>query len=570
MVRLVCIKFLLVLLMLFIYLPTSRADSIGSWLGDAVYSTASGYHASTQAREYYFGGGFGLKTPQETIVPFHITPPSIKGGCGGIDIAFGGFSYLNPKYLLKFAEKVVMAAPAMAFQMALQTFCPSCEGIMNKLTSLANMINGMNMNSCEAATSIAGAGMEMLSNALNVNIAKGEQTDWLSGVDDTLGSWDEAVKDLLKELPGYKGQDKDKFISEFLLADENSFLDYISNLKVTNNILGNLEEHEKNVIRYLFGDIVKYHENYEGEVIGQPANLVIDDGDSENMDYDKGNFEGERIDDFLGNDKMPAFQFVGVRHTEDENGGTVKNLLHAWIYGIEMNEPEGDSILSGVATPKEASALAKILYQVPQNQGDEEDLFTCVKADPNATLLGVEFQNGNPIIKSQKVKSICYEVKDVFEEIEKRYSSYEELDDELLKWLSLISFPVYKLLNTVSILPGGVADVLNNVIDVFTIQYLTSVLELVGQTYMMFLNQLQNSSQYNSFPADGVILENLRKNISDSMTVLSSLNGKSLDGLRKKLQTNEMVNNFAMKIEAQIARHPIAGSYFLQPLFGGS
>jgi hypothetical protein len=557
----------LLLLILFTYLPASHADSIGSWLNSAVYSTASGYHASTQSREYYFGGGFGLKTPQETIVPFHITPPSIKGGCGGIDIAFGGFSYLNPKYLMRFAEKVVMAAPAMAFQMALQTFCPSCEGIMNKLTSLANMINGMNMNSCQAATSIAGAGMEMLSNALNVQIAKGNQTDWLRGVDDTLGDWDRAANELLKKLSGYKGDNKDKFISEFLLSKENSFLDYISNLQVTNNILSKLEEPEKNVIRYLFGDIVKYHENYEGEVIGQPTDLIIDN-DQESMDYNKAELEGDRIVRSTGNDKMPAFQFVGVRHTEDEHGGTVKNLLHAWIYGIEMNEPEGDSLMSYVATPKQASSLAKMLYQV-QNQ-NQEDLFTCVKADRNATLLGVEFQNGNPIIKSQKVQSICSVVGDIFKEIEKRYGNYEKLDDIHLKWLSLISFPVYKLLNTVSILPGGVADVLNNVIDVFTIQYLTSVLELVGQTYMMFLNQLQNSSQYNSFPADGVILENLRKNISDSMTVLSSLNGKSLDGLRKKLQTNEMVNNFAMKIEAQIARHPIAGSYFLAPLFGGS
>ena len=86
---------------------------------------------------------------------------------------------------------------------------------------------------------------------------------------------------------------------------------------------------------------------------------------------------------------------------------------------------------------------------------------------------------------------------------------------------------------------------------------------------MMFLNQIQNSSQYNSFPAEKSILDNLRKNISDSMVVLSKLNSKSLDNLQKNINSNIMVQQFAMKIEAQIARHPIAGNYFMGPMLGG-
>ena len=160
---------------------------IKDWLGDAVYTQSKGYSVSTQSRDYYFGGGFRLKTPQETIVPFNIQPPSIKAGCGGIDIAFGGFSYLSPSYLVSFAKKVISAAPAMAFQMALQTFCSSCEGIMNKLTSLANTINGLNMNSCQAAGTIAGAGMKMLTDYAQTDIATGKLDNWLSTVDTKLG-----------------------------------------------------------------------------------------------------------------------------------------------------------------------------------------------------------------------------------------------------------------------------------------------------------------------------------------------------------------------------------------------
>ena len=43
----------------------------------------------TQTLNVISGGGFMLRAPQKNFIPYHITPPSIKAGCGGIDMFMG-------------------------------------------------------------------------------------------------------------------------------------------------------------------------------------------------------------------------------------------------------------------------------------------------------------------------------------------------------------------------------------------------------------------------------------------------------------------------------------------------
>ena len=38
------------------------------------------------------GGGFVWRQPRREFTPFAVTPPSLKAGCGGIDVFLGAFS----------------------------------------------------------------------------------------------------------------------------------------------------------------------------------------------------------------------------------------------------------------------------------------------------------------------------------------------------------------------------------------------------------------------------------------------------------------------------------------------
>jgi len=108
----------------------------------------------TQERGYLLGGSWHYRVPNMVIYPFSITPPSIKASCGAIDIIMGGFSYVRPEYLVQFLQNLIQAAPAVAFEIALDTFAPQVKQIINDITALINLINQLNFQSCQVLNGI--------------------------------------------------------------------------------------------------------------------------------------------------------------------------------------------------------------------------------------------------------------------------------------------------------------------------------------------------------------------------------------------------------------------------------
>ncbi len=135
-------------------LGNSAGGSVGSWLGDAIVKVQNPNAVLDQGSAFYYGGGMSVRFPRRTFQPFSITPPSLSIGCGGIDFTFGSFSYLqDPQYLVEFGKSVLQggAVAAMAFKTAIQIFCPTCEDILTKLENLANLVNSMQLDSCQLA-----------------------------------------------------------------------------------------------------------------------------------------------------------------------------------------------------------------------------------------------------------------------------------------------------------------------------------------------------------------------------------------------------------------------------------
>ena len=161
-------------------LDIQRQGGVSGWLSGAVYELEVPSSFETQTHSLYYGGGIRLRTRDYNFQPFSVIPPKISAGCGGVDLVFGGFGYFQPEYLVEFGKQVIQQAPAYAFKTALEIFCPSCQKIMTELENLANLINSLQLNSCQvAATLTDSAGNWIREKVGNIDVAQGAYQSYL-------------------------------------------------------------------------------------------------------------------------------------------------------------------------------------------------------------------------------------------------------------------------------------------------------------------------------------------------------------------------------------------------------
>ncbi len=171
-----------------------------NWIEDNIIdvSTDSGYY-ETQTRGIYSLGSKTIKFKEVggTITPFHVEPPRFNVGCGGIDISMGGFSYLKKEFIVEKLKAISAAAPAFVYQMAISALCKDCQNIMNELEKAANMINGLNFDTCDAINAAQGAG-KFVGEAMNKTIFDGQSDSWTSAKlksgRETMEGWGNSVK----------------------------------------------------------------------------------------------------------------------------------------------------------------------------------------------------------------------------------------------------------------------------------------------------------------------------------------------------------------------------------------
>lgn len=116
----------------------------------------------------FSGGGVRVYVQDKTLKPFSVTPPNIRAGCGGIDATFGAFSFLDMEYLGQFLQNLLNPEVGLVvgFQLALHTFCPTCEELFSKLNALANQINQIGASKCGAIQLASSFGKTWINNAL--------------------------------------------------------------------------------------------------------------------------------------------------------------------------------------------------------------------------------------------------------------------------------------------------------------------------------------------------------------------------------------------------------------------
>jgi conjugative transfer pilus assembly protein TraH len=112
-----------------------------------------------QAAGYYSGGGYSMRTKRGSFQPLSLTPPSLKMGCGGIDMYFGSFSMIQSEQFMQLAKNIGANAKSYAWQLAMKTYAPQMENLLSKLRDTAMSLNEFAVEDCQAMQSMFSASM---------------------------------------------------------------------------------------------------------------------------------------------------------------------------------------------------------------------------------------------------------------------------------------------------------------------------------------------------------------------------------------------------------------------------
>lgn len=139
-----------------VHCPTVEAGFVSDFVED-IQSNSNVTQAGIKeagALNVVTGGGFVYKTPRKDFVPFSVTPPSLKAGCGGIDLFLGAFSIPSKDEFVSFLKSVGTALPGLAFQLALQTMAPDLNEMVGRYADLIRSYTNRYTDSCSAAQAL--------------------------------------------------------------------------------------------------------------------------------------------------------------------------------------------------------------------------------------------------------------------------------------------------------------------------------------------------------------------------------------------------------------------------------
>ena len=110
-----------------------------------------------QAAGYYSGGSLWTRFPTKQINPVNLQLPRASGGCGGIDLFGGSFSFINTDEIVASLKATANNAIGFAFQLAIDSISAQIGGVMKDMSHKIQQMNEFNMNSCQFAQEAVGA-----------------------------------------------------------------------------------------------------------------------------------------------------------------------------------------------------------------------------------------------------------------------------------------------------------------------------------------------------------------------------------------------------------------------------
>ncbi|MBP2160579.1 MULTISPECIES: conjugal transfer protein TraH [Asticcacaulis] len=136
-----------------------------------------------QAAGYYTLGNFSYRAPQMNTQVASVGMPSVKSGCGGIDIYGGSFSFINSDQIVASMKAIAQNALGLLFQMAVDSLSELLGSNMKDAFKKMQDLNGVNINSCEAAQNLVAGTVNRIQAAQSkacteVGTTSGLFSDW--------------------------------------------------------------------------------------------------------------------------------------------------------------------------------------------------------------------------------------------------------------------------------------------------------------------------------------------------------------------------------------------------------
>lgn len=223
----------------------------GDWVNDwfAQESTTAPGHYQSQQRGYYTAGGFDARYRMTNDYLVSLQAPSIKVGCGGIDLVGGSMSYLNAQYLVQKLQRILQAAPAFAFNLAMQEYCKPCEATLQYLEHVSDELNQLQMSDCQAAKGLAHAIVDPSQLSGDIQGLATEANSIENGISDTWNAFQNSVN-------GNSGKSPNP-ATNLVSSCPSDFVNIFTNGSIVENMAGYLGVNQyAPLMRGMLGDII--------------------------------------------------------------------------------------------------------------------------------------------------------------------------------------------------------------------------------------------------------------------------------------------------------------------------
>lgn len=167
---------------------TVYAVSMQQMFTGVVNTTPPGAYEG-QTQNVYTGGSMAMRIPQKNYQLMSFAPPSISGGCGGINIFGGSFSFINAQQFVDMLKNIGSAALSEAFFMAIDSLSPMVGVNLKQLMDKLQKATNQSINSCEKGKELAHSLLQGSADQLKANSEKigvemdaslNKYTDWLA------------------------------------------------------------------------------------------------------------------------------------------------------------------------------------------------------------------------------------------------------------------------------------------------------------------------------------------------------------------------------------------------------
>jgi hypothetical protein len=453
----------------------------------------------------YGGGGIRVRWVDETYALVNVVPPSLKLGCGGIDINLGALGLLNFDQFGQLFEALMGPAGVMfAAQLALSALCPQCAQTLQQLMNLANQLNQMQISKC-GAVQMAGVFGQKASEWVHDNILKGRTTAWNVAFEQALKDLDSKIGAIQQRINKWCPNGK---CGANLMLEGGCIVEMAVRETTVARFLGLTDSQLAAVVRGFVGDVC-----FPGK-----RRALSDRERTSGVPQEPVSHKG------LGDPKLFIETLAGIKGVEQ--GGRINNI------GCSADYTERG--------------------------------FPFVHIDDYGRIT---FQNGNVRINTTLCQASKQLVDRIFNAVESR-SPLSAEDMALLSAMPVGVFKLinYGSVYTgfLDAIRQDLAYYIAEEAAIGLLQELTKKVAELAAVYQAGLTQNDNSQPTPAWEA----VQDMLRNISAVQRELAEYRRYTMEQLRQKIQSYQVANQIYNDMLAQMAKSPIYGNIVFSRLIG--